>query len=231
MRGHMLYLSPLSGELMKIRHPLLGCMRTPENNRGVPEGMPWAADCGLKVATSTDPAEIDRYLGWLDGLDRAGNLFAVAPDVLGDAEATWRRSAPLLPRIRALGYRVAFVAQDGFDPEIIDPAAFDVLFIGGRPLNADRTVPPNERRRLANQEWKRQESGGWAAIRWALGQGLRVHVGRVNGGPFLRQLAAAGVHSADGTKLAFGPDQNYPIVRGWLDHLAVQPTLGLEPAS
>lgn len=220
----MLYLSPLSGELMKIRHPLLGCMRTPENNRGIPDGMPWAGDCGLKVAISTDPADIDRYFRWLDGLDRTGCLFAVTPDVLGDAEACWRRSAPLLPKIRALGYRAAFVAQDGFDPSRVDWAAFDCLFIGGKPLHTPQ-MPPNERKRLVAQEWKRSELGGYAAIAAGKRHGKWVHVGRVNGGPFLRNLAAAGADSADGTNLTRNNLRDRTL--GWLDDLMAYPPMSL----
>lgn len=222
----MLYLSPLSGDLMQIRHPSIGCMRTPENNRGVPPGMPWAADCGLKVAISDDPAEVERYLRWLDGLDRGANLFAVTPDVLGDAAACWRRSAPLLPRIRELGYRAAFVAQDGFDPAAVDWDAFDVLFIGGEPLSGPRTMHTNERRRRAALEWKRSERGGYAAIAEGKRHGKWVHVGRVNGGPFLKNLAAAGADSADGTNLTWNNLRARTL--GWLDSLATHPPMHLE---
>lgn len=209
-----MYLSPLSGELMKLRHPLLGCMRTPDNDRGLPKGIQWAADCGLKVAISTDPAMIDRYLGWLDRkrADLASCLFAVAPDVLGDAEACWERSRPLLPQIRALGYPVAFVAQDGFDAGAIDWAAFDVLFIGGKP-HADK-----------RQEWKRSETGGYAAIRAAHAHSKPVHVGRVNGEAYLRNLAYAGVRSADGTQLTWL--SMVPRTLRWLDRLNGQMMLG-----
>lgn len=224
----MLYLSPLSGDLMSIQHPGIGCMRTMENNRGVPPGMPWAGDCGLKIAVSAAPADVERYLDWLDGLrgEQATCLFAVAPDVLGDAAATWRRSAPLLPRIRALGYPAAFVAQDGFDPEAVDWDQFDVLFIGGAPLSGPRTMATNERRRRVAREWKRAETGGYAAIRDGKEHGKWVHVGRVNGGPFLRNLAAAGADSADGTNLTWNNLRARTL--GWLDGLAVQPPLSLE---
>lgn len=221
-----MYLSPLSSDLMKIRHPLLGCMRTPENNRDVPDGMPWVADCGLKVAISPDPSEVERYLRWLDGLDRDGHLFAVAPDVLGDAEACWRRSAPLLPRIRGLGFRVGFVAQDGFDPDAVDWDAFDALFIGGAPLSGPRDMPTNERRRRVALEWKRSEAGGYAAISEGKRRGKWVHVGRVNGGPFLRNLAAAGADSADGTNLTWNNLRARTL--GWLDSLAAHPPMHLE---
>ena len=203
----MIYMSPLSGDLMRLNHPLLGCMRTPANDRLLPAGMPWAADCGLSVAVSADPAAVDRYLGWLEKrrADLPSCLFAVAPDVLGDAAACWERSRPLLPRIRALGYPVAFVAQDGFDPSMIDPDAFDVLFVGGKP-EADK-----------RQEWKRSETGGWAAIRWAHSVGKPVHVGRVNGEAYLRNLAHAGVRSADGTQLTWL--SMVPRTLRWLDRL------------
>ncbi len=209
---------------MSIRHPLLGCMRTPDNDRAIPEGVAWAGDCGLRVAVSSDPADVERYLRWLDTLDRTGHLFATAPDVLGDPVATWARSAPLLPRIRAMGYRVALVAQDGFDPDAVDWDAFDCLFIGGKPGHA-RGTAPNERRRLAALEWKRSEAGGYAAIAEGKRRGKWVHVGRCNGGPFLRNLAAAGADSADGTNLTWRNLQARTL--GWLDGLAVQPTLSL----
>lgn len=222
----MLYLSPLSSDLMTIRHPLLGCMRTPDNNRNVPTGVPWAADCGISMAASSDPTDIARYLAWLDSLDRTGCLFAVTPDVLGDAEACWRRSAPLLPKIRALGYRAAFVAQDGFDARAVEWDAFDVLFIGGAPRSGLRTMAPNERQREIAQEWKRSEMGGYAAVREGKRQGKWVHVGRVNGGPFLRNLASAGADSADGTTLTWRSLRGRAL--GWLDNLAMQPPLHLE---
>jgi hypothetical protein len=210
----VLYLSPLSSGLLKLRHPLLGCMRTPANDRAIPPGLPWAADCGIRVATSSDPAAVDRYLAWLDRkppAERASCLFAVAPDVLGDAEATWRRSAPLLPRIRALGYPAAFVAQDGFDPAAVDWTAFDVLFIGGLP------------RTPRSLEWKRSETGGYAAIREAHARGLPVHVGRVNGEPYLRNLALLGVRSVDGTQLTYA--SMVPRTLRWLDRLDGQAAL------
>jgi hypothetical protein len=209
----VLYLSPLSGELMRRRHPLLGCLRIPDNTRLLPADMVWAADCGLRVATSDDQAAVERYLNWLERVrdDRGRCLFAVAPDVLGDAGATWERSAPLLPRIRALGYPSALVAQDGFDAGAIDPDAFDVLFIGGAP------------RTPRSLEWKRSETGGYAAIRWAHAQGKPVHVGRENGEPYLRNLATLGVRSVDGTQLTYR--SMVPRTLRWLARLDGQPSL------
>lgn len=220
----VLYLVPFTTTMHVSRHPLIGAMMTPVSQRLIPDDLPWAADCGIGGGDG------DRYLTWLGGPHRnpASALFAVAPDVLGDPTATLARALPFLDPIRALGYPVAYVAQDGFDPETVPWDRFDVLFLGGRPL-ATKTTPIHERSRLTRLEWKRAEGGGWAAIREAKRRGKRVHVGRVNGGPFLRQLAAAGVDSADGTSYTFKAMRSR--VHGWLDGLAVQPPLGLEAVS
>lgn len=225
----MLYLSPMSGERLAWRHPGVGWVITPESDKGIPAGISWGADCGLKVAKSTDAALVEQYIDWLEmsRYDRSRCLYAVAPDVLGDAAATWERSAPWLPLIRQLGYPAAFVAQDGFDAGAVDWSAFDVLFIGGKPL-VTKDTPPGLRRQLRSQEWKRSETGGYAAIAEGKRRGHWVHVGRVNGGPFLRSLAAAGADSADGSLLTHGPDKHWPLVVRWLDALAVQPPMPLE---
>lgn len=211
----VIYLSPMSGPRRAWRHPGVGWIVTPANDMGVPDDVVWAADCGLEVAKSADPADLETYLDWLElsRYDRSHCLFAVAPDVLGDARATWERSAPLLPLLRALGYPAALVAQDGFDPELIDWSAFDVLFIGGDPAR--------------RPEWKRSERGGYAAIAEAKRRGKWVHVGRVNGGPFLRNVAGAGADSADGSIVCHGPDKYWPRVTSWLDRLSSQPPMEL----
>jgi hypothetical protein len=210
----VLYLSPLSGELKMLRHPGLGCMVTPQNDRGVPDGMVWAADNGC--FSQGERFDLGRWLAWL-GTPRllAGRcLFAVTgPDVVGDAEATWRQTSHVLPLVRRLGYPAAYVAQDGFTAAAVDWSAFDVLFIGGTTA------------------WKRAEAGGYAAIAEGKRRGLWVHVGRVNGGPFLRNVAAAGADSADGTGLAINPSQNWPRIRRALDLIARQPPLSLEAGS
>lgn len=228
----MLYLTQMSGTRLAWRHPGVGLVITPEGDRGLPAGVVWGADCGLKVARSDDPADVERYLDWLETLpyDRSTCLYAVAPDVLGDAAATWDRSEPFLSLIRGLGYRAAFVAQDGFDPLAVDWDAFDVLFIGGKPL-VTKATPPALRRRLRAREWKRSEVGGYSAIREGKRRGKWVHVGRVNGGPFLRAVAGAGADSADGSILTHAPDRHWPLVQRWLDQLAVCAPMPLEAVS
>ena len=204
----MIYLSQIGQALMRERHPLLGVLVTPDSSRRVLPGLTWASDNGC--FSRGDSFDLGRYLRWLGrpcgDLDRC--LFAVAPDVVGDAAATLARSLPVLPQIRDLGYRAAYVAQDGFDPSVVPWDALDALFVGGTTA------------------WKRSEAGGYAAIRDGKRRGKWIHVGRVNGGPFLRNLASAGADSADGTQLTRA--NMWPRTRGWLDGLTRQPTLPLE---
>lgn len=209
-----MYLSGQIGVVLANRIPNLGVMANPRSLHGgqvaeiVRQGIPWAAD--NDAFTSFNERRWLHWLGEMPQAARALCLFAVAPDVVGDAEATLARSTAYLPLIRDLGYPPAYVAQDGFDPERVPWDDFDWLFIGG------------------TTDWKRSESGGYAAIRDGRRRGKRVHVGRVNGGNFLRNCALAGATSADGTKLCFGPHQNLPVVRGWLDGLLRQPLLDLK---
>ena len=57
-------------------------------------------------------------------------LFATAPDVVGDAQATLRR-AYMLGWIRYAGLPAALVAQDGLEHLAIPWDDFDALFLGG----------------------------------------------------------------------------------------------------
>lgn len=61
--------------------------------------------------------------------------------------------------------------------------------------------------------------------RHAKGQGLWVHMGRVNSARRLRIAESWGVDSCDGTFLAFGPDQNTRRLARMLDGVHRQPSL------
>lgn len=189
------------------RHPNLGVIVTPDSDRSVGLGLWWAADNGCFSAG--DRFSLDRFLRWLGRPpgDLSRCLFATAPDVVGDAAATWGRSKDVLPRLRALGYRAALVAQDGIEAGALDWGAFDVLFVGGTTA------------------WKLSEAT-YALIGEAKRRGKWVHVGRVNGEGRLRQMAAAGADSADGTTLTRGPDKYWPRINdGWLPRLVSQQPL------
>jgi hypothetical protein len=184
----------------------LGFMMQPNMGNALPAGALWAADNG--GFTKTVPFDLDRYLRWLWGRRSAAErcLFATAPDTVGDADQTWQRSRHLLPCLRALGYKAALVAQDGWRSDEVDWTAFDALFIGG-----------TDRFKLGEP--------AYALIAEARHRGKWVHCGRVNSLRRFRVMADAGCDSADGTFLAFGPATNLPQVQGWLSSVAVQPSL------
>lgn len=148
------------------------------------------------------------YIRWLAERQHVASRvrFAVAPDVVGDAKATEKRSAPFLPIIRALGYPAAFVAQDGLERRQPPWDDFDVLFIGG---TTDWKLGPHARA-LAGEVRSR---GKW------------VHLGRGNTRCRLRLADEIGCDSADGTTLTRGPDKNLPQMLTWLRELNHQGTL------
>lgn len=170
---------------------------TPKQGNRLPAGVTWSADNGRY---GKGWPGVDRWLAWLDTYtpeERARCLFAVAPDVVGDAAATLAESLPWLPEIRALGYPSAFVAQDGLEALPIPWDSFDVLFIGG------------------TTEWKLGPHARHLAY-VAKRRGKWVHMGRVNSERRFKYAAAIGCDSADGTFLAFGPDVNLPRLMAWL---------------
>lgn len=168
----------------------------------------WAADNGCFNNPNLD---VDRYLAWLEknrtGLSNC--LFATAPDVVGNAAATLERSAPALPLIRSIGYKAAFVAQDGIEKLSIDWSSFDCLFIGGSKRTLDDGT---------EIEWKLSLQA-FELIAEAKRRGKWVHMGRVNSLKRLRIAHDAGCDSADGTQLAFAPDLRYEQMCRWLDKI------------
>lgn len=176
---------------------LLGQIVTPATGNRLEPGRRWCADNA--AFTGGYPGD-DAYLAWLtDRLPMVAECaFAVAPDVPFGAAATLKLSAPMLPRIRALGYPVALCAQDGLEDLTVPWDDFDVLFIAG------------------STDWKLSPAAALIA-REAKVRGKWVHMGRVNSWRRLQYAAAIGCDSCDGTYLAFGPDRNLPTLLDWLD--------------
>lgn len=214
----VIYLSvPPRGEAWgPYREAGLGIMMTPKSGmrleRTLSFGGPWAADNGCYA--QGDAFDLDGFLSWLERMSPARDtcLFAVAPDVVGDATATLARSEPVLPVIREMGYPAALVAQDGLEALTIPWESFDALFIGG------------------STEWKLSEPA-YRVVADAKARDKWVHVGRVNGFSRLAQFAAMGADSADGTTMAFGPDRKLPLVVSWLEQLQRQARLPMMEAT
>ena len=182
-------------------------MITPATRQTPRNGERWAADNGRYAAPEayTDA----RYLGFLERrrayADRC--LFATAPDVWGDAEATLKLSLPMLARIRALGYPVALVAQDGLQVGSVPWNEIDVLFVGG------------------SDPW-RHSDGMRALVVEAQRRGLWTHLGRVNSRKRIRAAIALGFDSVDGTLLARDPARA-PLLERWMREAKAQTVLGI----
>lgn len=187
---------------------LLDMIATPKQGNRLPDGVTWCADNGCYSAGY--PGD-DAWFAWLASFTAeqiARCAFATAPDVVGDAAATIERSGPWLHRIRAIGYRAAFVAQNGLESLPVPWDAFDVLFLGG---DTAWKLGPHARALVAEAE----------------AHGKSVHMGRVNSERRLRYAQAIGCDSADGTYITFGPDRNLPNVLAWLRGAAAAPLFDL----
>lgn len=188
----------------------VGYLRAPGGGRKLRPGWTWAADNG---AFGQGWPGYGKWLAWLEQHtpeERARCLFATAPDVVGDHDATVARSLPWLPVLRSMGYPAAFVLQDGATVDTVPWDELDVAFVGGSDAF--------------------KLGGADDLIREAQRRGKRVHVGRVNSGKRYERFALMGVDSADGTFLAFGPDVNLPKLLGWLTKHATHPTLWMVTA-
>jgi hypothetical protein len=207
----MLYLSgAVRPEIVRGEIPKVGLMLTPNmGNRPDLSRIAWAGDTGC--FSSSAGFDLTRFLDWCRLMKpyQATCLFMTAPDVVGDAVATWQRSKDVLPAIRAMGYRAALVAQDGIERTEIDWDAFDVWFTGG------------------STAWKLSETA-YALAAEAKARGKWLHMGRVNSLRRLTAAAVGGYDSADGTYLVFGPDKNLPRLREWLAQLDRQSFMILE---
>lgn len=181
----------------------LGMIVTPKQGNRLPAGAWWIADNGAgpgKHGVGAGYPGDEGLLHWLATYtdeQRSRALFAVAPDVVGDAKATLARSRPMLARIRALGFPVALVLQDGQQDVPVPWDEIDAVFIGG-------TTEFKLGRVAARLAAEAKARGKW------------VHVGRVNSLKRLRYSVSIGADSVDGTYLVFAPDHNLVILLNWL---------------
>lgn len=198
----MLYLGTASGPKVRdaMARGLICQMVTPKAGNRLTPGATFALDNGtVKIVDGrpvTDPEWNEAK--WLRMLDRyqhtPGCLFAVVPDVVGDAAATNERWVRYHGAVRNRGYRAAYVTQNGCESI---PASAGAVFVGG------------------DDAWK-EGAQGRRLTRQAQARGLWCHMGRVNTRTRLRLAAMDGYDSVDGTGLAFGPDRNLPQLLGWL---------------
>lgn len=205
----MLYLTGVANPMVREwarTHGNLALLNTPNTNYALHDWPLWAADNGAFNAKTYKGD--DAWFAWLESkAPLAGTcLFATAPDVVGDAQATLDKAEVWLPQIRQLGFKAALVAQDGLEKLTVPWDSFDVLFIGG------------------STEWKLGPDVH-VLVAQARARGKQVHMGRVNSFRRLRHAAIVGCNTVDGTFLAFGPATNLPRMQVWLDRLRNEPLL------
>lgn len=213
MNAPLYYANPIgaNGSELKARirnvmeNGMLGYIDTPDQHNIRFPRISWCADNGCFGEHFTE----EKWWKWLSSQAFAASscVFATAPDVVhttdhgpvGDAAATLVRSTPWLPKIRALGFPAAYVAQDGFDPSVVPWDEFDVLFIGG---SDDFKIGGKPNIRLDGTA--KVPAPSEVAIREAQAHGKKVHVGRVNSRKRFRYFTSLGVDSMDGTYLLKG---------------------------
>jgi len=194
-----MYLTPYSRIVdTELRDGSLGLLITPQSHRpaqyDVIDFEYWAADNGCY--TLGDRFDLATYLAWLSSFTTEAKrraLFATAPDVVGDWDATLERSRPTFEAIHAAGFPVALVLQDGATIETVPWDDIDAVFVGG------------------STEWKLSPAAE-AITRYADELGKWVHVGRVNSTRRMVATGAMAAHSVDGTLLIFGPKANLPRI-------------------
>ncbi len=194
----MIYMTPKSS--LKKLSGAWGQIVTPVHwGKTITDGRLWCMDNGVFTGKFSERdfwGKIDDMLPFRDMC-----VFVVAPDVVGNAIATMDAFRYWGPRIKAAGWPVAFVAQDG--QELFDfPPEFDALFIGG------------------STKWKMSAAADECIVR-AQRLGKWVHVGRVNSRKRIRHFQVMSVDSVDGTTLCFAPDKNYQIVDRQLNQQAL----------
>jgi len=174
-----------TGSSMRNLPPWFGAMTSPTafpNRKPITEEHRlWCMDNDVFTGKFTP----DKFRETLNAYQKHANtcLFVAAPDVLGDAKATLDAFPKWAKEIKAYGYPVALVAQDGMKPNNM-PNEADWLFIGGSTewkLGPD--VPP--------------------LITEAKRRGMKVHVGRVNSNQRIKRFQLLGADTADGTYHAF----------------------------
>lgn len=169
-------------------------------------GLPWAFDNDAFNGFDTDRfrSMIARFAG------TPGCLFLPCPDVVCDPAATLARFEEWSGEVRATGFPVGFVGQDGCEDIALPWGEFDAFFVGG------------------STAWK-ESRAAMQLCEAAKGRGKWVHVGRVNTLRRIRKVFDWGtVDSIDGTTFSKWPDKYLPLAVKWLGGLKTQSVLSLE---
>lgn len=206
----MLYLSGCLPSKPSIRELLLdnniGLLLTHVSQRNLPnnDGWIWAADNACFTGKTWDSSA---WLRWLEKMPNPQDaLFATVPDFVADHKKTLEMWPQWFRQVKDLGFKPAFILQNGCTPDEVPWDECDAVFIGG------------------STEWKLGIQAE-AIVREARKQNKWIHMGRVNS---LRRMTIAvhfGCDSVDGTYLAFAPDLNALKLVNMMKRIEVEPSL------
>lgn len=165
--------------ILAVKHPgRIGHMFSPGGERGPWLECPNALDNDAWPAHKNGrPRNVSKHLRMLNWSLLSGipPIFALVPDVVANRDETLREWDKWAPKMKAMGFRLGFAAQNGMTFGDV-PDDDCVVFLGG------------------DDKWKDAAIGPWCA-RFP----RRTHVGRVNGWPRLLASWRAGAMSVDGT--------------------------------
>lgn len=182
----------------------LGHLFSPGGQRGPWPWLPYALDNGAfscwepesntfdAAKWATTEAAWKRLLFWAQAAPIRA-LWAIVPDIPGNAAATLERWTQFAPVVERAGIPLAIAVQDGMTPESVralSPAPA-VIAVGG------------------TTEWKWQTVAGWASAF------PRVHLLRCNAPAKLYELESLGVESCDGTGWARGDRRQTQGLEAW----------------
>jgi hypothetical protein len=191
--------SETTANINLLNHKNIGLMVNPKC-RIRPEFFNKAHSIALDNGCFADNWNKDYWILWLRHMvqwkDRL--LFTVAPDVVADAKATLELADKWLPYLNHIGYKPAFVGQDGQEDLELPWDEFETLFIGG------------------STEWKLSEVA-FDLVYEARRRGKRTHMGRVNSHRRFKTARVNHYDSVDGTFIKFGPDINALKLFRWVD--------------
>jgi len=160
----------------------------------------WAMDNG-----AFSGFDAGAYVRMMERFDRySGCLFVTAPDVVGDAAATFALWPFWSRLIRGCGHRPAWVAQDGLTSDLMPRC--EAIFIGGSTAFKESSQVQD-------------------LCAYGKARGQWVHWGRVNSKRRYAMALKSGCDSIDGSGFSMFPDTKIPRVAQWDASITQQPDL------
>jgi hypothetical protein len=166
----------------------IGMLISPKYWKNPPYYIPYALDNG--AFTGFNPDIFTQHINRPNRFHRP--LWVAVPDAIADPEMTFRRWHKWNRIVAAHGFKLAFVAQDGMEPQDVPPEA-DCVFIGG------------------TTDWKISNAYKFKDVAKLL------HIGRVNTLGRLKWAEDIGADSVDGTGWFRGRDKKYYDMIEWFE--------------